>query len=62
MKPRGAGPALILAVITVGFYWKTLLVKRFSLLLGYEGANQAYAWFTYSGCMDIDPLGTNAGR
>ena len=47
MRPRGVGPILTISAITVGFYWKILLVKQFSMLLGYEGANQAYAWFTY---------------
>jgi hypothetical protein len=44
---RRALPVAILFVITVIFYWKILLVHQFSLLLGYEGANQAYAWFDY---------------
>ena len=33
--------------ITVLFYWKILLTHQFSLLTGYEAANQAYSWFTF---------------
>jgi len=38
---------LWIALITVLFYWRILLGHQFSLLLGYEGANQAYSWFHY---------------
>lgn len=39
--------ALLIVLITVVFYWKILLVHQFSLLLGFEGANQAYSWFNF---------------
>jgi hypothetical protein len=47
MKLRRVGPVALLCAITVIFYWKFLLVHQFSLLLGYESTNQAYAWFDY---------------
>jgi len=39
--------ALFLLILTAFFYWKVILSHQFSLLLGYEGANQAYAWFNF---------------
>ena len=33
--------------IIVLYYWKILLTHQFSMLTGYEGANQAYAWMNY---------------
>src|SRR6266849_184703 len=40
---------LALIVIAVSlFCWKILFTRQFSLLLGYESANQAYAWYHYS--------------
>ena len=38
---------LILLGLTVTFYWKIVLSHQFSLLLSFEGTNQAYAWFNY---------------
>jgi hypothetical protein len=38
---------LILLCLTVIFYWKIVLSHQFSLLLSFEGTNQAYAWFNY---------------
>jgi len=38
---------LLIALITVLFYWRFLLSHQFSLLLGFEGANQAYAWLNF---------------
>ena len=38
---------LLLTVITVLFYWRFLLSHQFSLLIGFEAANQAYAWLNY---------------
>jgi hypothetical protein len=38
---------LILLALTVVFYWKIILVQQYSMLLGFEGANQAYAWFNF---------------
>ncbi len=37
----------ILLVITITFYWKILLTNQFSLLLDFEGVNQAYAWLQF---------------
>jgi hypothetical protein len=37
----------LLALVVVVFYWKFLLTRQFSLLAGSEGANQAYAWYTF---------------
>ncbi|MGA3043367.1 MAG: hypothetical protein ABSF54_21545, partial [Bryobacteraceae bacterium] len=37
----------ILLAATLLFYWKILLTNQFSLLTGYEGANQAYSWFNF---------------
>jgi len=35
---------LILALL---YYWRILISRQFSLLTGFEGANQAYAWYTF---------------
>jgi hypothetical protein len=37
----------VLLLVTVLFYWKILLTNQFSLLTGYEGVNQAYAWLSF---------------
>ncbi len=47
MHIKRLAPLLCLSAITILFYWKILLVYQFSMLLGYEGANQAYAWFSF---------------
>ncbi len=39
--------AVLLLFITIAFYWKILLTDQFSLLLGFEGVNQAYAWLHF---------------
>jgi len=39
--------AAVLLSVTVLFYWKILLTNQFSLLTGYEGANQAYSWLSF---------------
>ncbi len=40
---------LLLVLLTVGvFYWKIVFTRQFSVLLDYEGANQAYAWYHFS--------------
>src|SRR5579884_4085921 len=39
--------ALLFLLVTVLFYWKFILVRQYSLLLDYEPANQAYAWFNF---------------
>ncbi|MEN6606353.1 MAG: hypothetical protein ABFD60_03845, partial [Bryobacteraceae bacterium] len=36
-----------LSLIGILLYWKFLLTHQFSLLTGYEQANQAYAWYNY---------------
>ncbi len=38
---------LILLGLTLIFYWKIVLVHQYSMLLGFEGVNQAYAWFNF---------------
>ena len=43
----GLAAAGVLLAATVLFYWKILLTTQFSLLTGYEGANQAYAWLNF---------------
>lgn len=50
--PRARGwagwkSALTLLAVTVAFYWKIILVHQYSLLLGYEGVDQAYAWLNF---------------
>src|SRR2546428_4059726 len=35
---------LLLAVIIALFFWKLLFTSQFSVLMSWEGANQAYAW------------------
>lgn len=40
-------PIAILLAVTIAFYWKILLTHQFSLLTGYEGVNQAYAWLNF---------------
>src|SRR5258708_1267017 len=45
---RPAMPAIgALLAITIAFNWKILLTRQFSLLTGYEGVNQAYAWLNF---------------
>jgi hypothetical protein len=39
--------AALLLLLTVIFYWKIILVHQYSMLMGYEGVNQAYAWFNF---------------
>ena len=39
---------LLLLVAVVLFYWKIAFTGQFSVLLGYEGANLAYAWYHFS--------------
>ena len=34
----------LLALAVTLFYWKTLLTDQFTVILGYEGVDQAYAW------------------
>ncbi len=41
---RVFGLFLIIALL---YNWKILIGHQFSLLTGYEGANQAYAWYTF---------------
>lgn len=37
----------LLLLLTVLFYWKILLTNQFSILVGFEGANQAYSWLNF---------------
>ncbi|MDP9053286.1 MAG: YfhO family protein [Acidobacteriota bacterium] len=37
----------IFLVLTILFYWKLILVRQYSLILGFEGTNQMYAWFQF---------------
>lgn len=46
-RRSSATAAAVLLGVTVVFYWKILLTNQFSLLTGYEGANQAYAWLNF---------------
>src|SRR5580704_1919289 len=34
----------LLALAGIVFQWKTLLTDQFTILVGYEGVNQTYAW------------------
>ena len=39
---------LALLVVVVGlFFWKTLLTKQYTLIIGSEGVNLTYAWLHY---------------
>jgi hypothetical protein len=45
---RKSTPWLILmALVVVLFYWKTLLTHQFSLIPGSEGVNQSFAWLHF---------------
>jgi hypothetical protein len=37
----------LFAVTIILYHWRILIGHQYSLLTGYEGANQAYAWFTF---------------
>jgi Bacterial membrane protein YfhO len=37
----------LLLTVTLLYHWRILIGHQFSLLTGYEGANQAFAWFTF---------------
>jgi hypothetical protein len=38
---------LLLALVVVLFYWKTLLTNQFTLIIGSEGVDQTYAWLHF---------------
>src|ERR1035441_9342971 len=40
--------ACLIVVLAILFYWKILLVSQYSLLMGYEGTNQMYAWLNFA--------------
>jgi hypothetical protein len=42
--------ATVIAVVALTF-WKILFTEQFSILLGWEAANQVYSWDTYSAVM-----------
>lgn len=46
-KPVWKWLFLLLLVVAL-FYWKILFTRQFSVLLDYENANQAYAWYHFS--------------
>lgn len=37
----------LLLILAVLYYWRILIGHQFSQLTGFEGANQAYAWYTF---------------
>jgi len=37
----------LLVVVVVLFFWKTLLTKQYTLIIGSEGVNQTYAWLHF---------------
>ena len=39
---------LLLAVVIALFFWKILFTNQFSILLGWEAANQVYSWSTFA--------------
>jgi hypothetical protein len=38
---------LLLALVVVLFYWKTLLTDQFTIIIGSEGVNTTYAWLHF---------------
>jgi len=38
----------LMALVVCVFFWKIALTRQFSMLTGYENANQAYAWYHYT--------------
>ena len=39
---------LLLTVVVAAFFWKILFTGQFSMILGWEGTNQAWAWYNYA--------------
>jgi hypothetical protein len=39
---------LLLAVVVALFFWKILFTNQFSILAGWEGANQTFAWYQFA--------------
>ena len=39
---------LLLAAVVALFFWKILFTDQFSIIIGWEGTNQAYAWYNYA--------------
>src|ERR1017187_3594633 len=37
----------LLALVVCVFFWKIAFTRQYSILTGYEGANQSYAWDNY---------------
>ena len=48
MSRQHARAIAILGIVIIGFYWKFLLTRQFSLLTGFEASNQAYAWYHFA--------------
>src|SRR5690349_12091077 len=39
---------LLLAAVIALFFWKILFTNQFSILIGWEGANQTFAWTQFA--------------
>jgi membrane protein YfhO len=39
---------LLLTLLVAAFFWKILFTGQYSMLLGWEGTNQAWSWYNYS--------------
>ena len=47
-KPRTFLWILLLAVVVGLFFWKILFTNQLSILAGWEGANQTFAWYQFA--------------
>src|SRR5579859_1145747 len=45
--PPGLTYALLLALAVALFYWKTLLTRQFTFIIGSEAVNQSYSWLIF---------------
>ena len=39
---------LLLAAVVALFFWKILFTNQFAIIVGWEGTNQAYAWYSFA--------------
>ena len=39
---------LLLTLLIAAFFWKILFTSQYSMVISWEGTNQAYAWYSYS--------------